>query len=42
MRSMARQLDAGEPAGPNWVLLLAIVFSVEFWVFVTNELVENL
>jgi hypothetical protein len=39
---MARQLDRDGQAGRNWVLLLAIVFSVEFWVFVTNELVENL
>jgi hypothetical protein len=39
---MARQLDGGERAGRNWVLFLALVFSVEFWVFVTNEFVENL
>ena len=39
---MARQLDGDGQAGRNWVLLLSIVFSVEFWVFVTNDLVENL
>jgi ABC-type uncharacterized transport system permease subunit len=26
----------------NWVLLLALVFCVEFWVFVTSTVVESL
>ena len=39
---MVRQLDGGEQAGRNWVMLLAIVFCVEFWVFLTSELAENL
>jgi hypothetical protein len=39
---MARHLDGGEQAGRNWVLMLAIVFSVEFWVFVTSTVAENL
>jgi hypothetical protein len=39
---MARQLDGGGQASRNWVLLLAIVFWLEFWVFVTSELAENL
>ena len=39
---MARQLDGGGQAGRNWVLFLAIVFCVEFWVFVTQAVAENL
>ena len=39
---MARQLDDGEQAGRNWVMLLAIVFCFEFWVFLTSESAENL
>ena len=39
---MARQLDGGGQASRNWVLLLAVVFCVEFWVFVTSELAESL
>jgi hypothetical protein len=39
---MARRLDGSRQAGRNWVLLLAIVFCVEFWVFVTQSVAENL
>jgi hypothetical protein len=37
---MSPQLDGRGQASRNWVLLLAIVFCVEFWVFVTSELAE--
>jgi hypothetical protein len=30
-----------QAGGPNWVLLLAIVFCVEFWVFMTNAVTQN-
>jgi hypothetical protein len=39
---MVRQVDDGGHPSRNWVLLLAIVFCVEFWVFVTSAAVENL
>ena len=39
---MVRQLDGGGQPSRNWVLLLAIVFCLEFWVFVTSELAANL
>ena len=39
---MERQRDGGGQACRNWGLLLAIVLCVEFWVFVTSAVVENL
>jgi hypothetical protein len=39
---MARQLDGGVQASRNWGLLLAIVFCVEFWVYVVSAVSENL
>jgi hypothetical protein len=39
---MARQFEGGGQAGRNWVLFLAIVLCVEFWVFVTGFVAENL